>query len=152
MSNTVDISSALQQASGGSFTTGPEKEELYQEQTQLYIVNVEPRSETQYGDQTIYYVKCAKWGRDETRLLAFSHNAYRERQAQGVLNLITQSGKPGGPVYLGKWRTQTGKDAWTIDAKPFDVAAYDAPKTAAPAPAAAESRAGMPTVDDDLPF
>lgn len=150
MSNTVDVTSAFQQASGGSFINGPEKESLYQEQTPLYIVNVEPQSETQYGDQTIYYVKSAKWGRDETRLLAFAHNAYRQRQAEGVLNLITQSGKAGGPVYIGKWRTQSGKDAWAIDAKPFDVAAHETPTPATPA---AETKVGMPTVtDDDLPF
>jgi len=152
MTNTVDISSALQQASGGSFITGPEKEELYQTQEALYIVNVEPRSETQYGDQTIYYVKSAKWGRDDQRLLAFSHNQYRERQAQGVLNLITQSGKPGGPVYLGKWKTQSGKDAWTIDAKPFDVAQHAAQATPQPAAPTQAPSVGMPTVDDDLPF
>lgn len=146
MSNTVDVTAAFQQASGGTFITGPEKEELYQAQEPLYIVNVEPKSETQYGDQTIYYVKSAKWGRDEQRLLAFSHNQYRERQAHGVLNLITQSGKPGGPVYLGKFRTQSGKDAWSLDAKPFDVARHEPVITPTSTPAA-------PTVaEDDLPF
>lgn len=146
MSNSVDISSALQQASGGTFINAPEKEELYAEQTPLYIVNVEPRSETQYGDQVIYYVKAKKWGRDEQRLLAFSHNQYRERQADGVLKLIRESGKPGGPVYLGKFRTQSGKDAWTIDAKPFDV---EQKKTddAKQAPAATDQ-----VIGDDLPF
>jgi len=148
MSNAIDVTSAFEQASGGTFVSGPEKEQAFLEQTPFYIVNVEPRSEGQYGDQTIYYVKAQKWGKDETRLLAFSHNAYRERQATGVLKLITESGKPGGPVYLGKFRTQSGKDAWTLDAKPFDVAKHQA---ATPATSEAPKAAAV-TDDDSLPF
>ena len=149
--STIDISTAINQASAGEFITGDEKATLADESVALYVVGVEPASETRYGTQTLYYVKSAKWGRDEQRILAFTHNAYRERQAQSILQLITESGKAGGPIYLGRFRTSSGHDAWELRADPQ---APQTPAPAAPAPAAAPSAppVSSTSIDDDLPF
>lgn len=152
--STIDISSQINQASAGEFIPGDEKAALADEGTALYVVGVEPASETRYGTQTLYYVKSAKWGREEQRILAFSHNAYRERQAQAILNVITESKKAGGPVYLGRFRTSSGHDAWELRAEPQQQLAATpvAPAAAPAAPAAPAPPVSSTDFDADLPF
>lgn len=148
--STIDLSSALNEsASGGSFINAEEKAKLADTQEAMYVVGTDPKTETNYGDQTHFYVKAACWGRDEQRILAFSHNAFRERQAANVGALIKESGKVGGPVYLGRFRTATGKDAWQLDTKPFTGDAASAATASAPTPAAAPAAKDF---DSDLPF
>jgi hypothetical protein len=148
--STIDLSDALKGASGGSFINAEEKAKLADTQEAMYVIGTDPRTETNYGDQTHFYVKAACWGRDEQRILAFSHNTHRETQATNVGNLIRETGKVGGPIYLGRFRTATGKDAWQLDTKPFtgDAAgAVVAPALTTPAPAPAAK-----DFDSDLPF
>jgi len=150
--STIDLSSALNEsASGGSFINAEEKAKLADTQEAMYVVGTDPKTETNYGDQTHFYVKAACWGRDEQRILAFSHNAFRERQAANVGALIKESGKVGGPVYLGRFRTATGKDAWQLDTKPFTGDAAGAVAAPAPATPAAAAPAAQ-NFDSDLPF
>lgn len=147
--STNPLATALQDASGGSFIAGPEKQQLAEAQTPMGIVGTDPKTETQFGDQTHFYVRSKIWG-DEQRILAFSHNAFRERQATNVGLLIASEGKPQGPVYLGRFKTSSGKDAWQLGTEPFtgDQAGavttpiIDTPSTPAAAPA----------FDTDLPF
>ena len=149
--STIDLSDALSGASGGSFINAEEKAKLADTQEPMYVVGTDPKTETNYGEQTHFYVKAACWGRDEQRILAFSHNSFRETQAFNVGKLIKESGKVGGPIYLGRFRTSTGKDAWQLDTKPFtgDAAgAVAAPATSAPAAAAPAAQ----NFDSDLPF
>lgn len=152
--STIDLSTAINQASAGAFASAEEKAELADENVALYVVGVEPASETRYGTQTLYYVKSAKWGRDDQRILAFTHNSYRERQAQSILQLITDSGKAGGPIYLGRFRTSSGHDAWELRAEPQAAPTTPAPPTPAVAPAAppAPPTVSSASIDDDLPF
>lgn len=148
--STIDLSDALNGASGGSFINAEEKAKLADTQEPMYVVGTDPRTETNYGEQTHFYVKAACWGRDEQRILAFSHNAFRETQAANVGKLIKESGKVGGPIYLGRFRTATGKDAWQLDTKPFTGDAASAiTQPATPAPAAAPAAKDF---DSDLPF
>jgi hypothetical protein len=109
------------------------------------IVGTDPKTETQFGDQTHFYVKAKIWG-DEQRILAFSHNAFRERQAQNVAALIASTGKAQGPVYLGRFRTQNGKDAWQLGIEPFTG------EEAKPVQAPATTAAATPDFDSDVPF
>jgi dipeptidyl aminopeptidase/acylaminoacyl peptidase len=146
----VDLTQAFESASGGEFLAAADKHELHQQQTPLYIVGVEPNSETRFGAQTLYYVKSAKWGRDEQKILAFTHNAYRERQALAILTLINSASKPGGPVYLGSYRTTNGHDAWELRGKPQESPTR-APAATTPIPDT-PSMPEAPSVDDDLPF
>lgn len=146
--STIDLTQALEAASGGDFLTGADKQQLHAEQTPMYVVGVEPNSETRFGAQTLYYVKSEKWGRGEQKILAFTHNSYRERQASAILSLINESGKPGGPVYLGSYRTTTGHDAWELRGKPQDPATPPSSTPTASAPVAVQTT----SIDDDLPF
>ena len=148
--STIDLSDALSGASGGSFINAEEKAKLADTQEPMYVVGTDPKTETNYGDQTHFYVKAACWGRDEQRILAFSHNTFRETQAANVGTLIRESGKVGGPVYLGRFRTSTGKDAWQLDTKPFTGDAANA--VAAPAPATPAAAPAAQNFDSDLPF
>jgi hypothetical protein len=136
-------------ASAGTFVGGAEKQQLAEQQTPLGIVGTDPRTETQYGDQTHFYVRSKIWG-DEQRILAFSHNAFRERQARNVQKLIDETSKPQGPVYLGRFRTQSGKDAWQLGTAPFS--GEHAQPVATPI---TETPAAAPVAQDfdaDLPF
>jgi hypothetical protein len=147
------IHAALMSASAGEFMMADEKAEAADEGLAMYVVGVEPASETRFGTQTLYYVKSAKWGRDDQRILAFTHNAFRERQAHNILTLITETSKPAGPVYLGRFRTQSGHDAWELRAEP----ATPPPAIPQPAPATPTTDAPQPVAaaqsfDDDLPF
>ena len=148
--STIDLSDALSGASGGSFINAEEKAKLADTQEPMYVVGTDPKTETNYGEQTHFYVKAACWGRDEQRILAFSHNSFRETQAANVGKLIKESGKVGGPIYLGRFRTSTGKDAWQLDTKPFMGDAASAVVAPAVAPAAAAPAAQ--NFDSDLPF
>lgn len=148
--STIDLSDALSGASGGSFINAEEKAKLADTQEPMYVVGTDPKTETNYGDQTHFYVKAACWGRDEQRILAFSHNTFRETQATNVGIAIRESGKVGGPVYLGRFRTSTGKDAWQLDTKPFTGDAAGA--VAAPAPATPAAAPAAQNFDSDLPF
>lgn len=150
MSNATDLSEAFSVSNGGTFITKDEKAEVFAEQTPMYVVHVEPASEGQWGVQTIFHVKAAKWGKDETRLLAFTHNEYRQRLAEAMQQLMAATpGKPGGPIYLHKWVTKTGHEAWDIKPQPYTgvLLNQQAESTPAPQPVA------TPTIsDDDLPF
>jgi hypothetical protein len=148
--STIDLSDALSGASGGSFINAEEKAKLADTQEPMYVVGTDPKTETNYGEQTHFFVKAACWGRDEQRILAFSHNSFRETQAFNVGKLIKESGKVGGPIYLGRFRTSTGKDAWQLDTKPFSGDAANA--VVAPAVAPAPPAAAAPVNDDSLPF
>jgi hypothetical protein len=137
-------------ASGGTFVAGPEKEAIADSQEPIYIFGTDPKTETKFGDQTHFYVKAKSWG-TEQRTLAFSHNEFRERQARNVAALVAASEKGWvGPVYLGRFRTQSGNDAWQLGVQPFapqPKQTEDLPVTAPATPAAA------PVADDnDLPF
>ena len=151
MSTNTALGAALNEAaSGGTFISGPEKQQLAADQTPMGIVGTDPKTETQYGDQTHFYVRAKIWG-DEQRILAFSHNTFRENQARNVAALIASTGQPQGPVYLGRFRTQNGKDAWQLGVEPFtgDAAkAVETPITTTPAAPAAAA----PDFDSDLPF
>lgn len=149
--STIDLTQALEEASGGDFLSAADKHELHAEQTPIYVVGVEPNSETRFGAQTLYYVKSAKWGRDAQRILAFTHNSYRERQASAILKLINESGKAGGPVYLGSYKTSNGHDAWELRGKPADQSAASMP-TSTPTPVSATPAVQTTSYDDDLPF
>jgi hypothetical protein len=150
--STIDLSDALSGASGGSFINAEEKAKLADTQEPMYVVGTDPRTETNYGEQTHFFVKAACWGRDEQRILAFSHNTYRETQAANVGTLIKETGKVGGPIYLGRFRTASGKDAWQLDTKPFTGDAAKAATTPAPAVAPAAAAPAAQSFDSDLPF
>lgn len=153
MSNATDLTEAFSASSGGTFVTGDEKHDpLHAQQIPMYVYHVEPKTEGQYGLQTIFHIKAQPWGRDETKLLAFSHNEYRERLAENMKILMAANpGKPGGPIYLHKFTTKSGNEAWDIKPTPQHHATPAAPK---PAPSAApQPIASAQTIDDDsLPF
>ena len=157
MTNATDPTSAFVNSNGGTFISGPEKNEVFADQDALYIIHAEPASEGVYGVQTIFHVKAAKWGREETRLLAFNHNEQRQRLAENILLLLAaEPGKPVGPVFLHKFTSKTGHEGWEL--KPVK---YEGAKTpikmptsvSTPAPAATpEPIAAVQTTDDSLPF
>ena len=154
MSNATDLSDAFSVSSGGTFITKDEKAEVFAEQTPMYVVHVEPASEGQWGVQTIFHVKAAKWGKDETRLLAFTHNEYRQRLAEAMQQLMAANpGKPGGPIYLWKWVTKTGHEAWDIKPQPYTGVLLNQQPQATTPSTPAQAAPATPTIsDDDLPF
>lgn len=152
MTNAIDPTGAFTASHGGTFINGPEKNDVFVEQDALYIIHAEPAAEGMYGVQTIFHVKAARWGRDETKLLAFQHNEQRQRLAENILQLLNaEPGKPVGPVYLHKFTSKTGNQGWEL--KPTKYEGDKTPITmpnqttqAAPAPVA------MPFDDDNVPF
>ena len=151
MTNAVDPTSAFVNSSGGTFITGPEKNQVFADQDAMYVIHAEPAADGMYGVQTVFHVKAAKWGRDETRLLAFSHNEPRQRLAENMLLLLSANpGKPVGPVYLHKFTAKTGHEGWELKPTP-----YEGPKTPISTPSSTSSPhpiAAAQSTDDELPF
>lgn len=154
MSNAIDPTSAFAGANGGTFVSGPEKNELFITQEGMYVVHAEGKSDGVYGEQTVFHVKAKPWGRDEVRLLAFKHTEHRQRVAENMLLLLAAN--PGGfvgPVYLHKFTSKSGNEGWELKPTPFE-----GPKTpiampnAASTPATPQPVAAVQTTDDDLPF
>lgn len=147
--STNPLANALNEgASGGTFINGPEKHKLAEDQTPMGIVGTDPKTETNYGDQTHFYVRAKIWG-DEQRILAFSHNAFRERQATNVATLIASTGEVQGPVYLGRFKTSNGKDAWQLGTEPFTGEEAKPVQTPITTPDVAPAAQNF---DSDLPF
>ena len=145
----IDLTTAFDQASGGTFVSASEKEQLYLEQTPMFVYHVEPNTDGVYGAQTVFHIKAEPWGRDQTRLLAFTHSEHRERLAHGMLALLNASpGQPGGPIYLWKYTTKNGNEAWDIKPKPLEHPATT--KTTPATPNA--SKTSVAVMDDNLPF
>lgn len=149
MTNAIPVTDAFAQSNGGTFVNKDEKAELYATQTPMYIVDVEPNSDSVYGAQTVFHVKAKAWGRDTTRLLAFAHSPFRETLATNIKTLMTQTpGKPAGPIYLWKYTTKAGNEAWDIKPEP-----YKGDTTPKPIAAITSTEpAPTPIADDDLPF
>jgi len=144
--NVIDPTSVFEQASGGQFVSGEEKQQLHAKQTPLYVIHAEANTEGNFGPQTVFHVKAKEWGKEETRLLAFGYTENRERLANGMLELLNANpGKPLGPIYLWKYTTKSGNEAWDIKPTPYQAPANERIKI----PVAA---AGSLDADDDLPF
>lgn len=153
----IDITSAVETAGTSEFTKADEKADLADTQTPFYIKKVEPKVDTQYGDQTMYHIICEKWGKDEngqpvTKILAFTHSEYRESKAANInAAMLAAPGQLAGPAYLGRYKTRNGHDAWELYATPqqtrnaSDPIASVQSSTPAPAPTPAQA-------DSDIPF
>ena len=146
--STIDLTQAWQESHGGTFITGEEKQKIHTAQAPIYVYDVEPRVDGQFGEQTVFHVRSNADGAGDMRLLAFSHTNHRERFAASVKMLLAAApNTPGGPLYLHKFRTNNGNEAW--DLKPTKQTELPTPA----APAKPES-APKPARDlgDDLPF
>lgn len=152
MTSAIDPTGAFTASHGGTFINGPEKNDVFVEQDALYIIHAEPAAEGMYGVQTIFHVKAAKWGRDDTKLLAFQHNEQRQRLAENVLTLLNaEPGKPLGPVFLHKFTAKTGNQGWELKHVKYEgdktpLAMPNQTTQSTPAPIASAQSI------DDLPF
>lgn len=121
---TISIKNEIDAAGTSEFTKADEKADLADTQTPLYIKKVEPKVDTQYGEQTMYHVICEKFGKDEhgqpvTKILAFTHSEYRESKARNIKAAMdAQPGQLAGPAYLGRYQTRNGHNAWELYAEP----------------------------------
>jgi len=148
--STIDLTQAWNESQGGSFISGEEKQKIHDTQAPIYIYDAEPNVEGQYGPQTVFHVRSNQNATGDMRLLAFTHTDQRERFARAVKILLASEpvGSAAGPVYLHKFQTKTGNDAWVI--KPTKQT--DKPDPAqTPKPAETKTPPAR-DIGDDLPF
>ena len=150
----IDATSAFADSHGGTFINKEEKALVFNDQDAMYVYHAEPASDGMYGLQTIFHVKAKRWGKDETKLLAFAHNEQRERLAKNILTLLaTGEGSYVGPVYLHKFVSKTGNEGWELKPVPYE-GTKTPPKVIATATAStpAPASSAPAATDDDLPF
>lgn len=149
----IDITNAVDTAGTSEFMKAEDKAELADQQLPFYIVKVEPKVDSQFGDQTMYHIKCEKWGRDETRILAFTHSDYRESKASNIKAAMdAQPGQVAGPAYLGRYKTRNGHDAWELYATPQQTRSASDPIAAVQSSTPTPAPAAPADFDSDIPF
>lgn len=155
--NIIGVKNEMEAAGVSEFAKSDEKVDLADRQIACFIKKVEPKVDTQFGDQTMYHVISEKFGKDETgqpitKILAFTHSEYRESKARNIKAAMDAApGQLAGPVYLGRYRTRNGHDAWELYAEPQPTRSASDPiasvQSSTPAPAPTPAQA-----DSDIPF
>lgn len=148
MSNIMSAADVTKGAGGGDFLTAEERAALADSRTPFWVVDAEPKSESQYGDQTLFFIRSKDAFGDEQRTLAFKHNRYREAIARNIAEAVAKGVQAVGPFWLGRYPLPNGKFSWDL--------LVEEPKDVTPPPAAvatpAQVGANQPSSDADLPF
>ena len=150
MSNIASAAELLRGSSGGDFLSAEEKEALFASGTPFYIVGAEPKSDTRFGDQTMFYIRAKEAFGEEQRTFALKHNSFRENLAKNIVQALANGSAAAGPFWLGKFTTNSGHTAWDMLAEKPAAGVTRGIADGAPAPTAAAA-SSAPT-DDSLPF
>jgi hypothetical protein len=148
----ASLEDALKNATNSSgYLNAEDKERLFVTQEMFAVVGARPMIETEFGPQTHFRVKLGS-DRETTYTMAFGHNDSRAELAKSMQALL-DSGEPYvGPIYLRKFHTKKGNDAWVFNSEPLDPKPDKNGRTMA-SMASGTTSSGSPAVaGDDLPF
>lgn len=122
---------AAAKAMPGSFMSAEDRAAFHAEKTPFWIVRCGTTTGGQYGDRVQFvlltdpsHAANGEFDADVAKVLDLGYSAFRDELA-GELNKIIAREKIVGPLYLSKFRTGSGNDAWDLtDEIPGDDIPY----------------------------